>query len=60
MKVRLSYEEVIQACAEFAAKHTDYKTLEDAISDTGYFIIKNSNDERIEFETVEFEYEARL
>lgn len=58
MKIRLSHDEVTQACAEFAAKNTDYKTSVEGITDTQYFVITDQLGTVLEYESVEFEYEA--
>jgi hypothetical protein len=58
MKIRLTLDEVIEACAEFAARKTDYLSSTKDIIDSQYFIIKDQEGKQIDYETVEFEFDA--
>ncbi len=56
MKIRLTHDEVIQACAEYASKNTAYTTLEKSIIESQMFIITDVDGNSVVYETVEFEY----
>jgi len=58
MKVRLTNEEVITACAEYAAKKTNFNASEESIVDSQYFIIKDADGKELDYDVVEFEFDA--
>lgn len=58
MKIRLTHDEVIEACANYAAAKTKFIPLEPSIIDSCYFVITNENNVDAIYETVEFEFVA--